>query len=145
MTAVGTLTTSVTKAAGTGNILKYDFGWTSNSAGAVSGSTLELISGTIVNVEFIPSSDAQPDDNYDVSLIDEHGVNVLDDGTGTSIGANLSNTDAVQKVSFVQGTASGSTYVRAWLHGGDYELRVTNAGDTKSGTMTVYITPTIVL
>src|SRR3972149_4024740 len=82
------------------SVYKYSLAWTSDAAGAVSGNSISLPAGTVVAVTFIPDTGgAQPTDLYDVTMTcDAHGPNVLDDGAGTSIGANLSNTVSTHKV-----------------------------------------------
>lgn len=120
-------------------IIQYTLDWTSDALGAVSGNSVTLPHGTIVAVTFIPDGGATaPTDAYDlVMTCDEHAVNVLEDGAGVSIGANLSGTLSAHKVPFIGGNTV--SYVRQWLHGGGYTLGVTNAGATKGGTVDIYI------
>lgn len=119
-------------------IVKTSLAWTSDASGNVSGTAVELPPGTIVAVEFIPGSGGtQPSDLYDVTFTDAEGVNMFDDGAGTSVGANLSNATSSHKVPFVGG--GSVTYVRQWLHGGNYTLVVAAAGNAKTGTVDVYV------
>lgn len=133
-----TLTTSYVSTS-TG-ITKYSMEWTSDASGVVSGNSLTFLSGTILTVEFIPSSTAAPTDLYDVDLLDPESISAFGDGAGGSIGANLSATVAAHKIPFINGAST--TYVRTWMHGGEYELTVANAGITKSGTVNIYISRT---
>jgi hypothetical protein len=112
--------------------------WVSAASGSVTGNSVTLPAGTIVTVTFNPDSGGtQPTDLYDVELrCDEHNINVLDDGAGASIGANLSNATASHKVPFVGG--GSVTYVRQWLHGGGYSPWITGAGNAKGGTIDIY-------
>lgn len=139
--AAGTVTHTATKLHG--GVVQHSLVWVSAASGIVSGAAVNVSPGTIVEVEFIPDSGGtQPSDLYDVSLLNEHGVNVFDDGAGASVGANLSNATASTKLPFIGGGAV--TYVRRWLHGGALELVVTNAGSAKGGTVNVYKLPGVV-
>lgn len=125
---------------GSGYISGFELLWTSNASGDVSGNSVNLPAGTIVGVAFTPgTSGVQPSDQYDVTMTcDSHpAVNVLDDGSGTSVGANLSNANTSHKVPMQGGGAV--TYFRQWLHGGGYTLVVANAGASKQGTVTLYM------
>lgn len=135
--AVGTVTVTESNIDGTG-VTRFRIAWVSAASGAVTGNAVTLPAGTIVAVEFTPDSGGtQPTDLYDVTLTDAQGVNVLDDGAGTSIGANLSNATSSHKVPFVGG--GSVTYVRHWLHGGSYTPDIRNAGNAKGGTIDIYM------
>ncbi len=113
--------------------------WTSDASGNVSANTVEMPSGSFVMVQFVPgTAGVQPTDLYDVTFTDAAGTNAFDDGTGTSIGANLSNVNASKKVPFIFGASS--TFVRAWMPSGLYTPVVANAGNAKSGTIRIYQT-----
>lgn len=119
-------------------VTQYQFTWISDASGNVSGSTFQVKMGTIIAVEFIPGTGlTQPDDLYDVDMVDAEGTSVFDDGAGTSIGANLSNLVSQHKVPLVG--LVGVTIYRRWHHGGTLELRATNAGDTNSGVVNVFV------
>jgi hypothetical protein len=122
-------------------VRKYSLDWLSDASGAVSGNSVTLPPGTIIAVTFTPDSGGtQPTDLYDVTMTcDVHGVNILDNGAGTSIGADLSNTTGTHKVPFIQGATE--TFVRQWAHGGGYTLVVAAAGNAKGGIVDVYIAP----
>lgn len=133
----GSITVTSSEIAGSGGIRKYSIAWVSDASGDVSANTVEMPAGTIVAVEFIPDSGGtQPTDLYDVTFTDAEGVNMFDDGSGTSIGADLSNSTATHKIPFVGG--GSVTYVRQWLHGGTYTPVVANAGSAKGGTIDIY-------
>lgn len=137
----GSITVTSSEVASSGGIRKYSVAWTSDAAGAVSGNTFDMATGTIVAVEFVPSAVAAPTDLYDVTCLDDESVNIFDDGTGAaSIGANLSATAASYRVPFMGGGGT-VTYVRQWLHGGSYQPVVANAGAAKSGVIDVYVAP----
>lgn len=119
-------------------ITKYEVTWVSDAAGAVNGSTFAMKVGTLVAVEFIPGAGAlAPDALYDVDLLDEEGVTLFDDGSGTTIGANLSATAASHKVPL--NGLTGVTIYRRWHHGGSVQLMVAGAGDSNAGTVNVYV------
>jgi hypothetical protein len=133
----GSVTTTVTQA-GAG-VVKTSIAWTSDAAGAVSGTAVTLPAGTIVGVEFIPSASVAPSNLYDVTMTDAGGANILDDGAGASVGLNLSDTTAAWKQPMVGGGAV--TYVRRWIPAGDYTPVVANAGNAKQGTIVIYQAP----
>lgn len=120
------------------NIVRYSVLWTSDASGAVSGNAFDMASGTIVAVEFVPGTGGSaPTTLHDVDLLDEENVTMFDDGAGTSIGSNLSAVDASHKVPLVG--LVGVTIYRRWHHGGPVQPTVANAGDTKSGTVNIYL------
>ncbi len=126
------VTTSVVDA----GISKYSVAWTSDALGAVSGNAFAIKHGTIVAVTFTPGSGGtQPTLDYDVTLpCSEHSVDMLG-----GEGANLSNVTASHKVPFIS-AAGGVSYVRMWMHGGNVDLTVANAGASKTGTVDIYVT-----
>ena len=123
---------------GANAIVQTSIAWTSDAAGAVSGNTIEMPSGSVCSVHFIPGAGGvAPTTLYDVTFTNSDGINLFDDGTGlASIGANLSATVATMKVPFIAGASS--TFVRAWLAGGLYTPVVANAGNAKEGTIKVF-------
>lgn len=136
----GSITVTTSEVAGGAGVRKYSVAWTSDASGDVSGNTVEIGSGTIIAVEFVPGAGGvQPTDLYDVTFTDAAGINVFDDGAGASVGANLSNATASHKVPFVGG--GSVTYVRRWLHGGDYTPVVAAAGNAKQGRIDLYVAP----
>jgi len=72
-------------------VTRYDFAWTSDASGAVSGHP-QSIYGFLRQVKFIPDADDSPSLGYDVSLVDSEGValTTVDDA---NLGDDLSNTD----------------------------------------------------
>lgn len=110
--------------------------WTSSAGGAVNGILSRKVAGVLAAVEFIPGSGAaQPSNNYDVQVKSEAGFDLL-----AGRGANRSDS-AVER--FRPGatqhdgtTASvGDVVVNEQL-----ELDVQNAGDSKTGTVRIYVT-----
>jgi hypothetical protein len=120
------------------NIMKYSVAWTSDAAGAVNGNTFDMAVGTIIAVEFVPGTGGSaPTTLYDVDMLDAENVTMFDDGAGTSIGTNLSAVAASHKVPLVGTT--GVTIYRRWHHGGAVQPTVAAAGDTKSGTINIFL------
>lgn len=120
------------------HITKYEVTWVSDASGNVSGSTFTMKTGTLVAVEFVPGAGAlAPDNLYDIDLLDAEGVTLFDDGSGTTIGANLSGTTATHKVPL--NGLTGVTIYRRWHHGGAVQLTVANAGDSNAGTVNIYV------
>ncbi|KKW45010.1 MAG: hypothetical protein UY96_C0034G0009 [Parcubacteria group bacterium GW2011_GWB1_56_8] len=105
--------------------------WVSSAAGAVSGIASPQISGEILRAVFSPgAAGLQPTDLYDVTLLDEDGFDVL-----AGKGANRSN---VNKEQVTPLTGDGVTTNQRISVDGTLELQVANAGNAKSGTLTIY-------
>lgn len=119
-------------------VTKYGVAWTSDASGNVNGTTFDIKMGTMIAVEFIPGTGAlAPTDLHDIGMIDEEGVTMFDDGSGTSIGSNLSGTVPSHKVPLVG--LVGVTIYRRWHHGGPVELDVSGAGDSNAGTVNIFV------
>jgi hypothetical protein len=104
----------------------YTIVWTSSSGGAVSGNTLGIGNGDVFQVQTVPSTSAAPTDLYDLQLKDSLGsVNIL----GTA-GDNLSTSTSkiIQLVPAIYLDKSAT-----------FDLVIANAGDTKSGTVYVWV------
>jgi len=105
---------------------KITFSWTSNASGAASGATTNNYSGVIYRIVFEPGSSAtQPTDLYDVTLTDDDGIDILD-----GAGGDLSNATTDQ----LQGLIGVSAVANSKL-----TLTISNAGDSKTGTVIVYL------
>lgn len=114
-------------------VISYFFDWTSDASGNVSGILATIDPGMIITAEFIPAAgDVAPTALHDIDLLDAEGANMLDDGTGTSVGANLPTT-AVHRGPTISNGSAASSFFRMWLHGGQCELRVSGAGDSNQG------------
>lgn len=132
----GTVTAEGSGIAGPhGTVERVKLNWVSDAAGAVSG-TKVAVRGKITNVVFKPGASAvQPTDLYDVTLLDDAGVDVL-----KGRGANLSNATATRvqpATTKHDGTTAsvGDVVVRDEL-----ELQVANAGAAKEGSVWLYVT-----
>ncbi len=125
--AAGTVTLTAATTPADSRTARYTFTWAANASGAVSGdtTTITFVSGTIARVELIPDSGGtQPTDLYDLTLLDEHGIDIL-----AGAGANLSN-------------STGALVARPdipVISGEAFQLVIANAGNAKGGTVKVWI------
>lgn len=121
----GTLTETATPAAVHGlNRIEYD--WTSDASGDVSGIEKNIY-GYLLRVSFIPDSGGtQPSDYYDIELQDSDDIDLLN-----GAGANLSQTTSTTMAPTIQGDSIPVVM-------GAIELVVSNAGDSKGGTVVIY-------
>jgi hypothetical protein len=104
--------------------------WTSDAAGAVSG-TLVHASGELVRVVFIPGTGGVvPTTLYDVTIEDADGLDVL-----AGKGANLSEVNKTQIVPLI---GDGTTTQQRVALSSTLELKVANAGNAKQGTVVLY-------
>lgn len=130
MPAAGTNTITTTT---TNRPTRVSFAWTSNASGAVNGTLSSKLGGVISRVVFVPgTSTAQPTDLYDVTLLDEQGMDVL-----AGKGADLSNATATQVCPLI---GDGTTTNQPVAVNGTLELKVANAGNAKSGAVHIYLT-----
>lgn len=109
-----------------GGVTRYKVAWTSTAGGAVSGNAFDVKQGSLLGVKFVPASGGtQPSDLYDVTLIDEDSVDLLDGN-----GSNLSN--------------SAGAYFQwnppLW-HDAEQQLDlvIANAGASKTGTFYLWV------
>lgn len=131
--ATGTVTiTYDEKTASRSGLRRTKIAWTSNASGAA-GDTIQL-DGFVTRVVFVPSSASAPSAAYDVTLLDDGGVDVLS-GQGSNL-SETTATDICPTVAAKDGTTT-ATKLRSAL--GSHTLAVANAGDTKSGTIYIYM------
>ena len=122
----GTITTTVTKS---GALSKYKMDWLSDASGDVDVDAIPMIQGEIQSVHYFPDAGGtQPSDNYDLTMADSFGVDIL---TGT--GANLSQTTDTYAVPAL------STYFKVVIEAGSYDLVIANAGNAKGGIVEVLV------
>lgn len=116
---------TVTVSEETSSIVKMIvWSWTSTAGGAADLSTAEYYSGRVIGANFVPGAGGvQPTDQYDVTITDKNGLDVL---LGT--GANRSNA-AADPVQGDLGCMSTSKLT----------LNVSGAGNAKSGTVYLFI------
>jgi hypothetical protein len=101
------------------------FSWTSDDDGGAEIVTEGVYDGKLISALFVPGADTdQPSDEYDVTLEDSLGVDLF----------------AGQGEDLAQAAISVATESEMLVACGErLTLRVENAGDTKSGTVVVYI------
>jgi len=122
--AVGTVTVTTTTSDKGGTVARYDVAWTSTSMGAVSGNAFAVVSGTILQVRFVPSATVAPTTLYDVTLVTANSVDVLN-GVGTDLSATASLLVA---------------NVGVWLDdSATLDVVVANAGNAKAGTVSIWV------
>jgi len=121
------------------NILRVIADWTSDADGNADGATKD-IAGRLVKGGTNPAAaGAAPTDNYDVTLTDEDGVNVLaacDDDLADRDTANS------EEVYFLVKDHAAGTPLAQSLHpvvAGALTVAVANAGDSNSGRAVLYI------
>lgn len=137
MAATGTLTETPPNNADRFNrpIQKFSYAWTSDSSGNVERNTTSIINGTLVNIEVIPASGGSaPSASWDLVIKDSGGFDVLSGG-----GANLSESAATRlKPHFVQ-TVDAVDYPFDVCVYESLQVLITNAGDSNSGTLVIYV------
>jgi hypothetical protein len=122
MAAVGTVTITEETF---GSLKKIAWAWTSDAAGVVSGTlTTGAYNGVLERLVTVPSGAAAPTDNYDVTVLDEDGTDVL---MGAGADRDTANTEQVLASSL--GAVANDRL----------ELRVANAGNSKGGTVYLYL------
>lgn len=108
-------------------IKKIKFAWTSGTGGDIGkadGTTTNAYSGKILGLTTVPDGVAAPTDDYDVVINDQDNVDVL---MGGGADRDTANTEYVLSASL--GAVANDTLT----------LAITNAGDTKQGTVYLYI------
>tara|TARA_Y100000310_G_scaffold299414_1_gene334250 strand:+ start:356 stop:760 length:405 start_codon:yes stop_codon:yes gene_type:complete len=129
----GSISVSTTK--DRAGVVRYAIDWLTDASGDVDTTTFDAMDGTIIQVEFTPDSGGtQPSNNYDLTILDEHGADVLN-----GEGSNLSNTDAEHAVPLI---GSGANINKRWYHhAGTLQPVVANGGNAKGGITYLYIAP----
>ena len=107
----------------TGKIVKsVIWDWLSDASGDYSQATAKNVSGIIERAVFIPDGgDTAPDNNYDVTLLDRHSVDIL-----KGFGANRSSTSTHNVTDFNELVDEVLTLV------------VDNAGNANGGKCIIY-------
>lgn len=117
-----------------GAIRKIALAWTSDASGNAGAATSAAVTGTIAAVTFAPGAGgAQPTDAYDIVLTDAAGVDVL-----SGQGANLSNATATAVCPGIALKDGTTTSVTPRVVNDVLTLVVSNAGNTKSGVITIF-------
>ena len=125
MAVAGSITVTTSK---DGPLTKYSCAWTSHaSTGNVTEVGVTLKTGQIVQVIMTPGA-TTPSDDYDVTLLQASGEDDLLGGGG----ANCSNS-----LTKVVGTDLANLPV--WIPAGTYWPTIANAGNSKTGTIDIYM------
>lgn len=106
-----------------GSIKRVTFSWTSSAGGAADGTTTLPFDGKVILLETDPGATA-PTDNYDVTVTDDEGHDVL---LGAGANRDTADTEYVSEPNL--GVVAHSKLT----------LAVTNAGNAKQGTVTLWI------
>lgn len=107
-----------------GSVKKITFDWLSDdAAGTATGTTTKEYNGKVIWLVTDPGA-AAPTDNYDVTVTDEGGEDVL---AGAGADRDTANTEYVAEASL--GAVAGSALT----------LNITNAGNAKDGEVILYI------
>lgn len=108
-----------------GSVKKVSWAWTSTSGGAADGQTVASYNGAIERLVTVPAGGGSaPTDNYDITITDEDGVDVL---MGAGADRDTANTEQVNASSL--GVVANDRLT----------LNVAAAGNAKSGTVHLYI------
>lgn len=109
--------------------------WTSDADGNVSGARTARLNGTLVRVVFKPDgAPTQPTNAYDVTLLDERGVDLL-----AGEGGDLANNATTQLAPALPHTDGTTTHLAAPAVDDELELVIANAGNARRGTITLYL------
>ncbi len=115
----GTVTVTETSI---GNVHKIKWAWTSTAGGAADLVTAGVYAGRVVALVTDPGSTA-PDDNYDITITDAEGYDVMQ-----GAGANRDTANTETAVPTVTSVAFGPL-----------TLNVSNAGSAKVGVAILYV------
>lgn len=108
-----------------GSIVKIRWAWTSDGSGVVSGTlTTRAYNGALERLVTDPDGSAAPTDNYDVTILDEDGTDIL---MGAGADRDTATTEQVARASL--GVVANDTL----------ELRIANAGASKAGVVYLYL------
>lgn len=104
-------------------ICKVKWSWLSTAGGAADLSTVKSYYGEVIALITDPDGTAAPTDNYDISITDDEGYDVMQ-----GAGANRDTANTETAVPTAKSVAFGKL-----------TLDVTNAGSAKAGTAVLYI------
>lgn len=116
------------------DVVKHTFAWTSAADGSATVASSIAVSGKIERVAFVPSASVAPTNLYDLTLTDSDGFDCL-----AGQGANLSDTaksHVCPGLPLKDGTTTADYPITV---DSVLTLNVTNAGDSKAGTVIVYV------
>ena len=105
--------------------------WTANGSGAATGTTAKIVGELIKGVTNPTDS---PTDDYDITLTDEDGVNLLGGSADDLTDRDVTNSEAVY-FNLTDGSAPIAAYPVVC---GTIAVAVASAGSAKSGVLTLY-------
>lgn len=123
---------------GPGPIKRIICDWTSASDGTASGTTTVKASGRLVKATTDPGSVA-PTDNYDITVKDDEGVDVL---TACQTGLADRDTANSEEQYFLVKDAAAGTPLAQSVHPvvcSTLQVSIAAAGDTKSGQLILFL------
>ena len=107
-----------------GSVKKVAFSWTADASGDASETTAASFDGKLIHVTTVPDGTSAPTDNYDVTLADADGVDLL---AGNGANRDTANTEHI--ISANLGAVAESKLT----------LTVANAGSGGAGVLYVYL------
>lgn len=107
--------------------------WTSDSAAGTVEQSVGRISGSIIALETNPDDSAVPTADYDITLEDEQGFDVL---LGLGIDRHTSTTEKVQILAEL--TINSNTYASHPPVADDLTFKISGAGNSKEGRAIIY-------
>lgn len=134
----GTVTETRTRASGEYRndmfplVTRIELAWTSDSSGNATYTTAG-VNGTILRFVTDPGSTA-PTDNYDVTLSDENGVDVL-----SGLGANRDASNTEESLPYITVTDGTNSALYPRSVAGPLSLSISNAGSAKQGSLILYV------
>jgi len=117
-----------------GPINKITISWTAGTNGFASGDTASHVRGEILRVVCDPDDTSVPTNNYDVTLTDASGIDLL-----AGKGANLSSTTASSIVPGEEITDGTTTSVVPFAINEKLSLVATNTGNETAGVVILYV------
>lgn len=108
------------------SLTRYDLVWTSDASGDVSANLFDVWRGRLIQIKFVPDGGATaPTDLYDVTLVDEDSVDLLD-GRAANLSATAGSYLQWDPPIFMDGTQQ-------------LDLVIANAGNAKGGTVSLWV------
>jgi len=127
---VGTVTFTCPTSSRQGSVWKCTWTWLSDASGNVSANTKEAPYGRVIRFDTDPDAGGlAPDDNYDLSLLDTSGVDVLQ---GQGANRDTANVESVIFSVPIWHNGAGSG-------GRTLDITIANAGNANSGVLVVWI------
>lgn len=115
----------------------YEFAWTSNASGVVTGVGSRIVDGLILGVKFHSDPAAIPTTGYDVTLLTDGGQDVLMVSGVTGLGANIASaiTDIATQFRKPTNVDGGPVLI----FNSTLTPSITNAGDGKKGKIYLHV------